>query len=103
MAGKGSARGKRQGGRKPGVPNKATAEIKALAQNWGPDAIMKLAELAGLTNKGRSLTGPGQVAAIKELLDRGYGKAVQPLVGADGSGPIQAHAVIEMRVIDPVR
>lgn len=30
-----------------------------------------------------------RVAAIKEILDRGYGKAPQPMTGEDGEGPMQ--------------
>ena len=38
--------GKRPGaGRKKGVPNKATAEIKVLARQYGPEAIGKLVKL----------------------------------------------------------
>ena len=78
MAGKG---GRTPGaGRKKGVPNKATAEIKGLSQQWGPASIQKLAVMAGLT-KGkddkRAESEQAQVAAVKELLDRGYGKATQ--------------------------
>jgi hypothetical protein len=63
--------GRRPGsGRKKGTPNKVTVEIKELAQKYGPDAIAKLARLA---------TKAESVAAIKELLDRGYGRAVQPI------------------------
>lgn len=69
MAG-GSKPGERRGGRKAGVPNKATQEIKALAQQYGPDAMAELARLAAEA-EGES----ARVAAIKEILDRGYGKA----------------------------
>src|SRR5262249_29551776 len=70
--------GRRPGsGRKMGTPNKATAEIKELAQKYGPEAI---AELARLATKAESEAA--RVAAIRELLDRGYGRAVQPIVGS---------------------
>lgn len=48
MAGRGSAPGERRGGRLPGVPNKATAEVRAIAQGYGPDIIQRLADLGGL-------------------------------------------------------
>jgi hypothetical protein len=64
-------------GRKKGTPNKVTAEIKGLAQKYGPEAI---AELARLATKAESEAA--RVAAIKELLDRGYGRAVQPIEGS---------------------
>ena len=68
--------GKRPGaGRKKGVPNKATAEIKALARESAPAAVKELVRLStGAENE------TTRVAAIKELLDRGYGK---PQAGVD--------------------
>ena len=77
------------GGRKKGVPNKATRDIKALAQVHGPKAIKELARLALEAD-----THAARVAAIKELLDRGYGKSAQPLTGPDGEGPIQLEAKV---------
>ena len=29
-----------------------------------------------------------KVAAARELIDRGYGKSAQPMVGEDGTGPM---------------
>ena len=59
-------------GRPVGAVNKGTAEIKALAQIYGPEAILELVRLMreGELEKTR-------VTAISELLDRGYGKATQ--------------------------
>lgn len=68
------ATGRKTGGRKAGVPNKATREIKALAQSYGAGAIR---ELARLSTKAESETA--RVSAIKELLDRAYGKAPQAI------------------------
>lgn len=76
------ALGRKTGGRKKGTPNKATAEIKAAAQLHGPAAI---AELAKLMRKHRS--GMVRVAAAREILDRGYGKATQPL-SSDPESPL---------------
>lgn len=75
-------------GRKLGVPNKATRDIKALAQQQGPAAIARLVTLGGLLPGGmhKAESEGAQIAAIKELLDRGYGKATQPLSG-DPDGP----------------
>ena len=93
MAGKG---GRIPGaGRKPGVPNKITAEIKALAQVHASVAIAELARLAVSAE-----SEAARVAAIKELLDRGYGKASQPLSG-DTDNPIQLRTKIEFAVVDP--
>jgi hypothetical protein len=74
-------------GRRKGIPNKATAEIKELAQRWGPAAIAKLAMMAGLNGAGIAKQEATRVAAIKELLDRGYGKARQPITGGDDDDP----------------
>jgi hypothetical protein len=68
----GSKPGERRGGRQKGVPNKATADIKALAQQYAPEAVAELARLAL-----NAESEPARVAAIKELLDRGFGKATQ--------------------------
>jgi hypothetical protein len=59
-------------GRKKGAPNKATADVKALAGKYA-DAAMK--ELGRLATKAES--EQARVAAIKELLDRAFGKSKQ--------------------------
>jgi hypothetical protein len=59
------------GGRKKGTLNKSTVEIGALAREYGPEAIKKLALIM------RKYTGAVAVAAARELLDRGYGKATE--------------------------
>lgn len=71
------------GGRQKGSPNRATADIKALAQVHGPDAVGTLASIMA----DESVPPAARVAAAKELIDRGYGKAVQPteLSGKDGA------------------
>lgn len=87
--------GKRPGaGRKAGVPNKATSEIKALAQVHAAAAISELARLATAAE-----SEAARVAAIKELLDRGFGKSAQPLTGEGGEGPIQ-YQKIEFGIVD---
>jgi hypothetical protein len=58
----------------PGGRPKVIAELRALARAQAPDAIKELARLA---IKARSETA--RVAAIRELLDRGYGKTAQTL------------------------
>jgi hypothetical protein len=79
------AGGKREGsGRPTGSLNKATAEIKALAAEYGPAAIVRLAEMSGLTKVPPAESEQTRLGAIRELLDRGYGKAPQALTGADG-------------------
>lgn len=75
--------GKRPGaGRPKGTPNKSTAEIKALAQKHGVTAVEKL---VGLMESADERT---VIAACKELLDRGYGKAAQAVTGEGGEGPV---------------
>lgn len=71
MAGPGRPR---TGGRKKGTPNKATAEVKALAQCWGEQAI---STLATLMEKGD--TDQVRISAARELLDRGYGRPRQSM------------------------
>lgn len=70
--------GRKTGGRAKGVPNKATADIKALAQVHALTAITELARLATAAESEQA-----RVSAIKELLDRGFGKSKQALVGGD--------------------
>ena len=66
------AAGRKTGGRQKGTPNKATADIKALAMKHAEDAMKELARLAtGAESEA------ARVAAIKELFDRGFGKAKQ--------------------------
>ena len=76
-------------GRPKGALNKTTVDIKALAQSYGPSAIANLAEMAGLIRDesgkpiGRAAQEATRVAATKELLDRGFGRARQPVSGPD--------------------
>lgn len=71
------------GGRKAGTPNKSTADVKALAEPYGPEAIETLAAVM------RDTTQPAaaRIAAADKLLDRGYGKPKQPIdhQSSDGS------------------
>lgn len=67
------AGGAKTGGRQKGTPNKATAEVRALAQEWGEQAISTLGDI--MTNNDSS--EQARIAAARELLDRGYGKPRQ--------------------------
>lgn len=71
-------------GRPKGARNKTTAEVKALAQEHGPAAIKTLAKLAKEAD-----SDAAKIAACRELLDRAYGKAAQPVGGGDGTDPIK--------------
>lgn len=74
-------KGVRYGGRAKGTPNKATADIKALAQEYTPRALQILANIMEASE-----SDAARVAAVKELLDRGHGKSPQPVSG-DPDGP----------------
>ena len=91
---RGSQPGERRGGRQKGTPNKATAEIKDLVDQYVPAAVVELARLAT-----EAESEAGRVAAIKELLDRRYGKS-KLAVDVDANVKAQVNAV-EWRVIDP--
>lgn len=66
------AKGRKTGGRKAGTPNKVTADVRALAQEYTSEAIDTLVKLM----RGAEAEA-ARVAATKELLDRGHGKAIQ--------------------------
>lgn len=99
---RGAKPGERRGGRKPGVPNKATRDIKALAQTYTSQAIEELAKLAGVAGdgEGKADSDQARIAALKELLDRGHGKAAQAITG-DPENPVALRTRIEMVVVDP--
>jgi hypothetical protein len=84
----GCAPGERRGGRARGTPNRATADIKALAQPYGAPAVAELARLAGLTDAPGAQHEATRVAALRELLDRGFGKATQHIAGDSDTAPV---------------
>jgi hypothetical protein len=84
---RGSRPGERRGGRQPGTPNKATASVRALAQEHTPEALEKLVHLMR-----HAESEAAQIAAIRELLDRAHGRPTQPLAGEDG-GPVAIPAI----------
>ncbi len=61
-------------GRPKGSLNKSTKDIKALAQKHTPEALKTLVRIMG-----KSESDAARVAAAKELLDRGYGRATQTI------------------------
>jgi hypothetical protein len=76
-----AAGGKRAGaGRPAGRRNKVTADIKELAQSFGEEAIKSLVEIV----RDGEAPHAARVSAVKELLDRGYGKAKQALEHSGG-------------------
>jgi len=69
-------------GRKKGSTNKTTAQIREMARMHAEEAIETLVEMIRDSD-----TDSARIAAIKELLDRGLGKATahHELTGADGA------------------
>ena len=65
----------KSGGRKRGTPNKSTADVKAVAQAYGKEAIEALVGI--MCND--EYAPAARVAASREILDRGYGKAHQAI------------------------
>lgn len=64
------------GGRKPGVPNYATRELREIAQRYTEQAIDTLVSIMG-----HGEAESARIMAARELLDRGYGKAPQAVIG----------------------
>lgn len=68
-------------GRPKGATNKATRELKEIAQGYAPAALKELARLSV-----KAESEQARVAAIKELLDRAYGKAPQAVIPQNEDG-----------------
>ena len=58
------------GGRKKGTPNKATVEVRSIAQDYGPDALKELHRLSQ-----EAESEAARVSACNAILERAYGKA----------------------------
>ena len=80
------------GGRVAGTPNKATAEIRDLARADGPAVFKELVRLAF-----KSKSEQTRVAAIKEILDRAYGRPTQPIDGDGQGGAVIVNVVTGVR------
>lgn len=80
------------GGRQKGTPNKATADIKAVAREYSGDALDTLIKLLK-----RDDNPAAQLGAARELLDRGYGKPTQMVAGDPDGDPIRAVTEIVLR------
>ncbi len=78
------------GGRTPGTLNKATKDIKALAAPYGEPAVKELARIMT-----ESESDAARIAAAKELIDRGYGKAKQPIDHSSADGTMQPKGLVE--------
>lgn len=81
------------GGRKKGVPNKATASLKDLARKHTDAAINTLYTIM--------LDGEepaaARISAASTLLDRGYGKPSSVISGDEDGGPIKTYS--EIRIV----
>ena len=84
------------GGRQAGTPNKATADVKALAGSYTTAALETLAEIM------QDGTAPhsARVSAANALLDRAHGKPRQELEHA-GSEPEPLTVIIREFVKPP--
>lgn len=93
------ARGMKTGGRKKGTPNKNTADLKALAGKHGPWALKQIRALAE-----NAETEQVRFSALRELLDRGYGKPPQySEIGSKGGAPLTLviETGVPARAIEP--
>lgn len=81
-------------GRPKGALTKAKADIKALASPYGPEAV---AVLVKIMHEGE--THSVRLAAANALLDRGFGKASQPI---EHSGHLDVAMTLD-RVITEMR
>ena len=64
---------------------KAKADIRSLARSHTEMALRTLVAIA----KQPKAPAAARVSAAQALLDRGWGKAAQPLTGDDGEGPLK--------------
>lgn len=78
-------------GRPKGTPNKATIEIRDLAKSYAPECVKELARLAKEAESEQA-----RVGAIKEILDRAYGKSTQPVSGDPDNPLIPTKITIEL-------
>jgi hypothetical protein len=76
--------GNRGKGRPKGALNKATRDIKELARAHGPEVVEGLVRLFREAD-----SDAAKIAAAREILDRGYGKATQPVAGDDSMPAIK--------------
>ena len=61
--------GTKTGGRQKGTPNKATVEVRALAQEYGPGALKELHRLSQ-----EAQSEAARVSACNAILERAYGR-----------------------------
>lgn len=76
----------------PGGRPKEDSEVKALARQYGREAVEKLADLM------RNADDRTAAAAANALLDRGFGKPAQVIAG-DAENPIAIREIL-IRAVD---
>jgi len=73
-----------------------TKDLKQLARAHTSAAIKTL---IGIMNQPKA-PAAARIAASNSILERGWGKSVQPHAGEDGEGPVEIK-VIETIIVDP--
>lgn len=89
------AKGIKTGGRQKGSLNKATVDVRLAAQQFGAEAITSLANIMRTSENDAA-----KISAAKELLDRGYGKSMQPV---EMSGPEGEALTLTVNFVTPER
>jgi hypothetical protein len=77
-------------GGRPKLPEDVKT-VRELARQYTADALDALVKVMRTSN-----SDAARVAAVNSLLDRGWGKAAQPVTGEDGIGPVQTVSRIEL-------
>lgn len=86
--------GKPGPGRPPGTPNKVTAALKDYADQYTEEAVVGLVKIA----RHKKTPAAAKVAAWREILDRGHGRAPQShgLTGSKGEALGPRRVIIEL-------
>lgn len=79
------------GGRRRGTPNKTTADIRALAQEFGEAALRKLVEVMNHADS----PPQAKISAANALLDRGYGKPSELVEPEDSTTGMKSIAELD--------
>ena len=66
-----------------------TAKLREIAAEYGPAAVAKLAAMAGLDGAPGAESEQAQLGALRELLDRGYGRPPQAITGGEDGAPVR--------------
>jgi hypothetical protein len=68
---------------------RVVAEIRDAAREYGPDCIAQLVKMAGINGTRGASNEAVRLGALKELLDRSYGKATTVIAGNESETPVQ--------------